>query len=186
MTSPYGKLEGNSSYVYKLSQMKIPPAPGGGGTLAIVDSRNFPVATIIADAIVTLEPRGLRELHWHPNVVSSFSINLLLRWHVCMDPLILFYRPKSGFISIVVKPAPPCSSAAQPRERLTFMLEIHPYFPITAVRSLQRSTSSRVFSFCFFFSLTSLGAVITSKTLRPPKISSGSRFTRAIAWPISV
>ncbi|MCJ1270995.1 hypothetical protein MMC22_010894 [Lobaria immixta] len=67
VTSPYGKLEGNSSYVYKLSQKKIPPAPGGGGTLAIVDSRNFPIATTIAAAIVTLEPGGLRELHWHPN-----------------------------------------------------------------------------------------------------------------------
>lgn len=36
--------------------------------MAIVDSRNFPIATTIAAAIVTLEPGGLRELHWHPNV----------------------------------------------------------------------------------------------------------------------
>lgn len=68
ITSPYGKLEGNSSYVYHLSKQKIPKAPGKGGTLAIVDSRNFPIATTIAAAIVTLEPGGLRELHWHPNV----------------------------------------------------------------------------------------------------------------------
>ncbi|MCJ1347832.1 hypothetical protein MMC31_006062 [Peltigera leucophlebia] len=67
VTSPYGKLEGNSSYVYHLSKQKIPQAPGKGGTLAIVDSRNFPIATTIAAAIVTLEPGGLRELHWHPN-----------------------------------------------------------------------------------------------------------------------
>lgn len=67
--SPYGKLEGNSSYVYKLSQKTVPRAPGGGGTLAIVDSRNFPIATTLAATIVTLEPRGLRELHWHPNVL---------------------------------------------------------------------------------------------------------------------
>ncbi|KAL8822797.1 MAG: hypothetical protein Q9191_006473 [Dirinaria sp. TL-2023a] len=67
VTSPYGKLEGNSSYVYHLSRIQVPPAPGGGGTLAIVDSRNFPIATTIAAAVVTLEPRGLRELHWHPN-----------------------------------------------------------------------------------------------------------------------
>ncbi|KAL9610497.1 MAG: hypothetical protein Q9167_004806 [Letrouitia subvulpina] len=65
--SPYGKLEGNSSYVYKLSQKDVPPAPGGGGTLAIVDSTNFPIATTIAAAVVNLEPGGLRELHWHPN-----------------------------------------------------------------------------------------------------------------------
>lgn len=70
--SPYGKLEGNSSYVYKLSQNPPPPAPGGGGTLAIVDSRNFPIAKTLAAAIVTLEPGGLRELHWHPNVYFPF------------------------------------------------------------------------------------------------------------------
>ncbi|KAG7007480.1 oxalate decarboxylase [Physcia stellaris] len=67
VTSPYGKLEGNSSYVYHLSKKPVSRAPGGGGTVAIVDSRNFPVATTIAAAVVTLEPHGLRELHWHPN-----------------------------------------------------------------------------------------------------------------------
>ena len=70
--SPYGKLQGNSSYVYHLSQRPAPPAPGGGGTLAIIDSRNFPIATTIAAAIVTLEPKGLRELHWHPNVSMPY------------------------------------------------------------------------------------------------------------------
>ncbi|KAI4247327.1 MAG: hypothetical protein L6R42_009672, partial [Xanthoria sp. 1 TBL-2021] len=50
-----------------LSQVKLPLAPGGGGTLANVDSRNFPIATTIAAAIITLEPQGLRELHWNPN-----------------------------------------------------------------------------------------------------------------------
>lgn len=90
VTSPYGKLEGNSSYVYKLSQKTIPPAPGGGGTLAIVDSRNFPIAKTLAAAIVTLEPGGLRELHWHPNVgPRSFSFILLIRCYVCMNPLSL-------------------------------------------------------------------------------------------------
>ncbi|KAL8723590.1 MAG: hypothetical protein Q9225_000132 [Loekoesia sp. 1 TL-2023] len=65
--NPNGKLEGNSSYTYHLSQQMIAPAPGRGGTIAIVDSRNFPIATTIAAAVVTLEPGGLRELHWHPN-----------------------------------------------------------------------------------------------------------------------
>lgn len=73
VTSPYGKLEGNSSYVYHLSKKSMPRAPGGGGTVAIVDSRNFPIATTIAAAVVTLEPRGLRELHWHPNVCFPSS-----------------------------------------------------------------------------------------------------------------
>lgn len=71
---PYGQLQGNSSYVYKLSQKPAGEVPGRGGTLAIVDSRNFPVAKNIASAVVTLDPNGLRELHWHPNVRSLLSL----------------------------------------------------------------------------------------------------------------
>ncbi|PSS22779.1 hypothetical protein M430DRAFT_64500 [Amorphotheca resinae ATCC 22711] len=69
-SSPYGTLSGNSSYVYHASQHPATPAPGGGGTIQIVDSRNFPIATTIAAAIVTVEPKGLRELHWHPNAAE--------------------------------------------------------------------------------------------------------------------
>ncbi|KAL5044806.1 RmlC-like cupin domain-containing protein [Aspergillus fruticulosus] len=56
-SDPQGKLTGNSSY----------PVPGQGGTFRRIDSRNFPISTTIAATIVELEPRGLRELHWHPN-----------------------------------------------------------------------------------------------------------------------
>lgn len=66
--SPYGALTGNSSYVYHGSQIPATQAPGGGGTVQIIDSRNFPIAQTIAASIVTVEPRGLRELHWHPTV----------------------------------------------------------------------------------------------------------------------
>ena len=66
--SPYGKLEGNSSYVFKASEVAAEEVPGGGGTVKTVDSRNFPVAKTIASSIVTLKPGALRELHWHPNV----------------------------------------------------------------------------------------------------------------------
>ena len=38
-----------------------------GGTVRIVDSSNFPASKTIAAALVELESRGLRELHWHPN-----------------------------------------------------------------------------------------------------------------------
>ncbi|KAL9048717.1 MAG: hypothetical protein Q9162_007578 [Coniocarpon cinnabarinum] len=65
--SPYGTLEGGSSYVFHDSQAVAKEVPGGGGTFATVDSRNFPIATTLAAAIVTLKPGGLRELHWHPN-----------------------------------------------------------------------------------------------------------------------
>lgn len=67
-TGPESGLYGNSSYVFHHSQSEVVAVPGGGGNLSIVDSRNFPIATTIAAAIVSLEPGGLRELHWHPNV----------------------------------------------------------------------------------------------------------------------
>lgn len=68
VSSPYGQLRGSSSFVYRLSQKPKPSVPGGGGTLAVIDSHNFPAAKTIAAAIVTLKPGALRELHWHPNV----------------------------------------------------------------------------------------------------------------------
>ncbi|KAK2599740.1 hypothetical protein N8I77_011470 [Diaporthe amygdali] len=67
VTGPEGALVGNSSYVYHTFQHPSEPVPGQGGELWIIDSRNFPIATTIAATFVKLEPRGLRELHWHPN-----------------------------------------------------------------------------------------------------------------------
>ncbi|PMD35097.1 putative oxalate decarboxylase oxdC [Hyaloscypha variabilis F] len=63
-------LFGNSSYVFHDSAAANVPVPGGGGTLKIIDSRNFPIATTIAATVVNLEPNGLRELHWHPNAAE--------------------------------------------------------------------------------------------------------------------
>ncbi len=68
VSDPQGSLEGNSSFIYKLSLLPPQTVPGGAGTLAIIDSRNFPIAKTIAGTVVKLEPGGLRELHWHPNV----------------------------------------------------------------------------------------------------------------------
>ncbi|KAI9804387.1 MAG: hypothetical protein M1825_001285 [Sarcosagium campestre] len=65
--NPNGNLEGNSSYVYYASKENVPEVPGGGGTIQIVDSRNFPISKTLAAAIVTVKPKGHRELHWHPN-----------------------------------------------------------------------------------------------------------------------
>jgi oxalate decarboxylase family bicupin protein len=58
---------GNNSFVYIARDHPTEDVPGGGGTFRIVDSTTFPIATTIAAAFVTLEPGGLRELHWHPN-----------------------------------------------------------------------------------------------------------------------
>ena len=38
-----------------------------GGEARVVDSRNFPISTGIAAALVTIKPGALREMHWHPN-----------------------------------------------------------------------------------------------------------------------
>eukprot|EP01037_Dinobryon_pediforme_P043017 gene43017-53765_t len=38
-----------------------------GGSVKIIDTRNFPVSKTIAAALVTVKPGGMRELHWHPN-----------------------------------------------------------------------------------------------------------------------
>jgi len=66
-TGPSSGLTGNSSYVFHNSQNARVPVPGGGGNLSIIDSRNFPISKTIAATVVSLEPGGLRELHWHPN-----------------------------------------------------------------------------------------------------------------------
>jgi len=61
-------LSGNASFIYRTLQHEPEEIPGGGGTLHIIDSRNFPASKTIAATFVTLKPGGLRELHWHPNV----------------------------------------------------------------------------------------------------------------------
>lgn len=51
---------------YSFHMSTIPPTGCPGGTVRIVDSRNFPVTTISC-ALVEVEPGGMREMHWHPN-----------------------------------------------------------------------------------------------------------------------
>ncbi|KAI2463546.1 putative oxalate decarboxylase oxdC [Annulohypoxylon bovei var. microspora] len=67
VTGGNGELTGNASFAYFSKDHPLEKVPGGGGSLRIVDSKTFPIATTIAATVVTLEPRGLRELHWHPN-----------------------------------------------------------------------------------------------------------------------
>jgi oxalate decarboxylase len=54
-----------NSFAFFTGKMK-PNKETAGGSVKIVDRKNFP-ATNIAAAIVTVKPGGLRELHWHPN-----------------------------------------------------------------------------------------------------------------------
>ena len=71
---PNGQLVGNSSYVYHTFQHKPEPVPGGGGLFYKIDSTNFPISKTIAATFVVLEPKGLRELHWHPTVSDEHHI----------------------------------------------------------------------------------------------------------------
>ncbi|EKG22531.1 Cupin 1 [Macrophomina phaseolina MS6] len=60
-------LTAENAHVYFASQHETEPVPGEGGTFRKVDSTTFPIVKTISAAFVTLEPKGLRELHWHPN-----------------------------------------------------------------------------------------------------------------------
>jgi oxalate decarboxylase len=53
---------------FTFSLTGLPPTKQAkGGVVQIADSRNFKASTTIAAALVTLQPGGLREMHWHPN-----------------------------------------------------------------------------------------------------------------------
>jgi oxalate decarboxylase len=59
-------VAGTEPVIFHMSAMK-PNKSTRGGHVQIVDSTNFPISKTIAAALVTVEPGGLRELHWHPN-----------------------------------------------------------------------------------------------------------------------
>ncbi len=62
--SPLGEPE--LEFTFVMSDM-APTNTTRGGTVKVVDSRNFPVSKTIAASLLTIQPGGLRELHWHPN-----------------------------------------------------------------------------------------------------------------------
>jgi oxalate decarboxylase len=51
--------------ISRVADQKITMATGG--TVRIVDTANFPIATEVAAAIVEVAPKSMREIHWHPN-----------------------------------------------------------------------------------------------------------------------
>jgi len=64
-----GGQQGRSPYTFKMGSM-APTKRLPGGEVRVVDSRNFPVSTNIAAAMVTVKPGAMRELHWHPNAAE--------------------------------------------------------------------------------------------------------------------
>jgi len=63
VSSPYGKVP----LTYKHQLGKISPMQSPGGTVRILDSKNFPVCTTVAAALVEIQPGAMREIHWHTN-----------------------------------------------------------------------------------------------------------------------
>jgi oxalate decarboxylase len=51
----------------KLKLMEQPPKQSPAGSVRIADTRNFPISTDVAAALVEVNPGHMRELHWHPN-----------------------------------------------------------------------------------------------------------------------
>lgn len=56
----------NLDFSFRTAQLPVTKRTKGG-EVKIVDSSKFKVSTTIAAAIVTVQPGGIRELHWHPN-----------------------------------------------------------------------------------------------------------------------
>ena len=63
VSSPMGKVPNS----YKHELCKVKPIKGEGGTIQILDNRNFPACETVAAALVTVEPGAMREIHWHTN-----------------------------------------------------------------------------------------------------------------------
>jgi oxalate decarboxylase len=63
VSSPAGTVPQSFSHRLLAQEPILTPA----GTARIADSRNFPVATGIAAALVEVAPGAMREMHWHPN-----------------------------------------------------------------------------------------------------------------------
>ncbi|KAA8571491.1 hypothetical protein MFRU_026g01000 [Monilinia fructicola] len=62
-TSAAGPLPQKDSYTYHFSQQVPYTVPGG--SVKIIDTTTFPIASNFAAALVTIQPGAMRELHWH-------------------------------------------------------------------------------------------------------------------------
>ena len=61
-----GVEPGTEPVVFRLGRSE-PVHQNSGGKIQLADSSNFTISKTIATALVTVEPGGMRELHWHPN-----------------------------------------------------------------------------------------------------------------------
>ncbi|KAL4893223.1 RmlC-like cupin domain-containing protein [Aspergillus ambiguus] len=65
VTTAAGVVPLKQSYSYHFSEQ--PAHQVAGGSVKIVDPATFPAASNFAAAIVTVQPGGMREIHWHPS-----------------------------------------------------------------------------------------------------------------------
>ncbi|WP_024507844.1 oxalate decarboxylase family bicupin [Bradyrhizobium sp. ARR65] len=63
VNDPLGGVPQNM--MFKLMEQQ--PTTSPGGRVRIADTRNFPIATDVAAALVEVDPGHMREIHWHPN-----------------------------------------------------------------------------------------------------------------------
>lgn len=56
-----------SKHRFTHRMLKQKPVKFPGGEVRIADTSNFPISKTTAAAHVTINPHGLREMHWHPN-----------------------------------------------------------------------------------------------------------------------
>lgn len=61
-----GVQPGTEPVIFRLSRSK-PVKENSGGRIQVADSTNFKISKTVAAALVTVEPGGMREMHWHPN-----------------------------------------------------------------------------------------------------------------------
>lgn len=64
VVGPAGEIPKNLTYSYHFSQQAPFEVPGG--SVKIIDSASFPIASDFAAALVTVNPGAMREIHWHP------------------------------------------------------------------------------------------------------------------------
>jgi hypothetical protein len=94
-TGPAGFLPVNDSYSYHLSQQE--PYEVLGGSIKITDPATFPIASTFSAALVTVQPGGTREIHWH---TTSDEWTYFLGWvraldgisSSCFQSYLLLYR----------------------------------------------------------------------------------------------
>jgi oxalate decarboxylase family bicupin protein len=64
VTTSAGLVPRSESYSYHFSEQ--PAHEVAGGSVKIVDPLTFPAASNFSAAVVTVNPGGMREIHWHP------------------------------------------------------------------------------------------------------------------------